>query len=54
MIINCWNENEKCDDCGNSPVQFIVDNIDDPDKIERFCVECFSKRQQRGDETKTK
>jgi len=47
MIINCWNENEKCDDCGTSPVQFIeFDNFDD-EKTKRYCIECFSKMQKK-------
>jgi len=53
MIINCWNEDEQCDDCGNSPVQFIeFDNFDD--KVKRYCVECFAKIQKNEIEDENK
>jgi hypothetical protein len=40
-VINVYNEKEKCDTCGNSPVEFIL-LIDE--KIERCCFQCYSKK----------
>jgi hypothetical protein len=40
IIKKCYNENEKCDCCGNYPVQFILST--DSDDIEKLCLECFS------------
>ena len=39
-IVNVYNENEKCDNCGNPPVEFIV-TLDDNESVEKLCAWCF-------------
>lgn len=41
-VINCYNEDENCDNCGNPPVEFVI--CEDDNNIEKLCVECFSVR----------
>jgi hypothetical protein len=47
-IINCYNENEECDNCGVPPVQFILTT--DSDDIEKLCLECFSSKYTKPNE----
>ena len=47
MIINCYNENDKCQECGVVPVQFIVVPVPNAvveKKEEMYCKECFRKK----------
>ena len=40
-VISVYNEKDKCDTCGNSPVEFILLI---GEKIEKCCIQCYSKK----------
>jgi hypothetical protein len=48
-IVSVYNEDQKCDCCGQPPVQFIQ-TMDDSDEVKSLCETCFSMKQYKRKE----
>ena len=50
--IQCYNKNDKCEECGNKPVEFIHFGILTDGKAKKLCSPCFVEK-VKTDETVT-
>jgi hypothetical protein len=42
--IECYNENESCEECGNKPVRFLCSDNLTGKKVIKLCYSCFKKK----------
>ena len=47
--LECYNENESCEECGNKPVEFIHFGILTEKDLIRLCNLCFLKKETNSD-----
>jgi predicted Fe-S protein YdhL (DUF1289 family) len=49
--LNCYNEDDKCESCGRSPIEFIHWGTLTNSEIKKFCKDCFKKLCEKEQQT---